>query len=180
MDVKVPCHCPGEPHADGDTITFRERLGFTHATAIVNAAQLIPEKDMDIRTGLILAVMSKFCILYGVESWTLTGDGGRPVPVDTESITARVLEDAEIAAYVTDPVIDLYQKQVVDPLAVRVATSSQRSQMIGSTSRTPRGSRPRKQSKRSSITTIPTDATEMTSSSLDGDSTLSRSSESAA
>ena len=176
MDVQVPCHCPDTPHGDGDTITFRERLGFTHATAIVNAAQLIPEKDLDIRTGLILAVMSKFCILYGVESWTLTGDGGKPVPVDAERITARVLEDADIAAYVTDPVIDLYQKQVVDPLAVRVATSSQRSQMIGSTSRTPRGSRPRKPSKPSSISTIQTGDTETTSSSLDGDSTFSPSS----
>ena len=33
-----------------------------------------------------------------VESWTLTGDGGKPVPVDAERITARVLEDADIAA----------------------------------------------------------------------------------
>jgi hypothetical protein len=178
MDVDIPCRCP-KSH-DKDTVTFKEKLGFIEATAITNATQLIGPADPDIRDGLILAIISKYCILYGVESWTLTGEDGRPLPVDPANVSARLLDDTEVSAFLVDPAVDLYQGQVVNPLRVRVANNSQRSRMVGSTSRTPRSSRTRKQSKQSSISTIQTGDTETTSSSLDGDSSFSQNSVSAA
>jgi hypothetical protein len=178
MDVDIPCHCP-QRH-DKDTVTFKQRLGFTEATAIVNATQLVQEPDLDIRTGLTLAIMSKFCILYGVESWTLTGEDGQPLPVDRPNMTARLLEDGEVSSYLVDDALELYQSQVVSPLPVRVASSSQRSQMVASTSRTRRSSRTRKQSKPSSISTIQTDDTAATSSPPDGAYSSSQSLELAA
>ena len=165
-----------------DTITFRDSFDFIQGATIESAIALIEETDEEIRPPLVLATLAKFYILMGVESWTFRDEKGRPLAVTTANIRARILEQPEVRGLLREPVDELYGPQVLLPLVQRAASSSRPSQTEPSTSRTRRGGRATspKPSKPSSISTIPTDGTEMTSSSLDGDSSVLQNSVSAA
>jgi len=156
------------------TVTLYDRLDFHRATTVTKAVAFIEEEDPAIRPAAVLATLSEFYVLMGVESWTLA------YPVTTANIRAHLLTHKEIGA-VVEAADELYQEQILLPLLARAQSSSPPSQTVASTSRTPRGAkRPPKHSKPSSISTIPTEGTVTTSSPLAGDSSFSPSSESAA
>jgi hypothetical protein len=135
---------------------------------------------MRARSAEVLAILSEYYILYGVQSWTIVGTDRRKVEVTPDSVRAELLEHPDVWMLV-EAADDLYHEQVLRDLVRKAERLSPPSQTAVSTS-PKRGSRParRKPSKQSSISTIPTAGTETTSSSLDGVSSSSQSSESAA
>lgn len=156
------------------TVTLYDRLDFHRATTVTKAVAFIEQEDPAIRPAEVLATLSEFYVLMGVESWTLG------YPVTAANIRAHLLTHAEVGL-VVEAADALYQEQILLPLLARARNSSPPSQTDASTSRTPRGAkRPRKHSQPSSISTIQTDATVTSSSRLDGDSSFLPKSESAA
>ena len=140
----------------------RDRLDFMRATTVTKAIAFIEETDPAIRPALVLATLSEFYVLMGVKSWSL------PDPVTSANIRRKLLEHPEVGTIV-EAADALYQEQVLLPLLNRASSSSPPSQTNGSTSPTPRGAkRPPKRSRPSSISTIPMDDTETTSSPPDG------------
>ena len=185
MEVTIPCPCPekdGEPRHESDTVTLRDKLDFHQATTITKAVQFIDNDDPGSRAAEVLATLSEFYVLVGVERWTLRDISNKPVPVNKVEIRKAILERPDIAAVVADAADDLYSEAILLPLALKAASSSPPSQTESPTSPTPAGGQPKrpKRSKPSSISTIPTGVTEATSSSLDGVSSSSLNSESAA
>jgi len=187
MDVPISCPCPTAGgdlrHPEGDTVVLRDRLDFRQATTIRKAIGLQSE-DGAADPAEILAVMTEWYCLLGIESWTLVDVRGKPVPVSRTSIREQLLDNVDAIDQVTD-VADaadgLYMQAVLLPLLVRASKSSPTGQTEPSTS-PPKAStaKSRKPSRPSSITSTPTDDIEATSSSLAGVSSISRSSESAA
>ena len=185
--VAIACPCP--PLADGgrrhesDEVTLRERLGFVEASAVRNGISLRrAEMDVeDLETAEILAVLTEGYILYGVSSWTLQDEAGKPLPVNRATIREHLLSNWEVASVLADAADEVYGPAVMLPLLVRASTSSRPSPTEESTSASrPSGMPARKPSKPSSISTIPTADTATITSSPDGDSRSSPSSSSAA
>lgn len=181
--MNIPCICPpkdGAPrHPDGDEITLRPALAFRQALAVRNSVGLLYATEPDAEMADVLAVLTEGYLLNGIESWTL--DDGKPIPVNNRTIREHLLSHVDIAMTIGDAADELYSEAVMSPLLAKASTLSPPTPTDESTSRTTGSSTtPRKQSKRSSITTIPTADTEMTSQSLDGVSSSSLSSTSAA
>ncbi len=150
-----------EVQLDGITVTFRERLPFRAATTIQMAMATFPPGEAVMREAGILAMMSEWYIVYGVESWTLDE------PVTEESIRRQLLDRPDVLDLV-EAANEFYQGQVVDPLVQRGRSLSPPSQTDDSTSQTPSGSQTPTPFSPSSITTTPTDDTGPTSSPPDG------------
>lgn len=108
------CACPGTPHAEGDTITLRERLGFDANVAALSA----------IFSGDGEPVSSKAWAVYlheGPIKWNLLDEHGEPVPLTREALDALPFEDQyEIA----DHGDTLYGTVVLAPLVRRMKSSS--------------------------------------------------------
>jgi hypothetical protein len=178
MDVSISCQCPGE-HVT-DTVTFYDRLDFRRATTITKALSFIENTDPVTRPAEVLAVLSEYYLLYGIESWTLVGPDRKKLEVNPAAIRSQLLEHPDVSVLV-EAADEQYQEQVLLPLVRRAASSSRPSQTDEPTSPTPLSNRQsRRRSRPSSTSTIPTAGTETTSSSLDGVSNSSQSSESAA
>lgn len=182
MDVPIPCPCGGR-HPGGDTVVLRDRLDFRSATTIRKAIALAHENGIT-DPAEILALMTEWYCLLGIEAWTVTDSRGKPLPVTRDTIRSVLLENPA-AADATDILVDaadgLYMEQVLLPLLARASKSSPPMPMGPSTS-APTAfpvKRPRP-SKRSSTTSTRTDGTETTSSLPGGASSTSPRSESAA
>ncbi len=159
--------------SDG-TVTLFDRLDFNRATTVTKAIAFIDNDDAESRAARVLATLSEYYVLMGVQSWTY------PEDVTTTNIRKRLLEHPEVGI-VVEAADELYQEQILLPLLARASSSSPPSQTVASTSATPRGAkRPPKHSKPSSISTIPTADTGSTSSRLAGDFSYSQSLESEA
>jgi hypothetical protein len=188
--MNIPCLCPPKVtrlrdgdstgpdhtavrHPDGDTVSFRERLDFRSSLAIRNSIAVLSAEDGETSVAEILAVLTESYLLYGIERWTLVDEKGKPVEVSKAAIRERLLSHPDIAMTVGDEADSLYAEAVMLPLLARAQTSSPPTPTNGSTSATRGRSRSPKRSKPSSITTIPTAATETTSSSLVGGSSSS-------
>jgi len=182
MNVAIRCICPTTGkvrHPGGDTVVLRERLPFRGAHAIRWAVSMLRHQDPDVSGADVLAVLSEEYVINGVESWTLHDDKG-PIEVSSTNIRKLLLSEYDVAFVVADAADDLYS-EVMLPLLNGAETSSPPSPTDESTSQTtPSSEKPPKPSKRSSITTLPTGGIETTSNSLDGDSSLSPNSASAA
>jgi hypothetical protein len=189
MIVGVPCLCPEKDgnvrHPDGDTLTFVDRLDFRRAKGIRDSMGIAALVEPDQTLAATLAYAAEGYLLFGLEAWTLERDNekGRPepIPLTQSAIRSYLLSNVEAATIAYDAVDDAYASAVILPLLNGASPSSLDTPTGRSTSPKAGGSgrRPR-QSKRSSITTIPTAGTETTSSSLAGDSSFSPSSTSAA
>ena len=178
MDVSIECRCPGEHGRD--VVSFFDRLDFHRATTIGKALAFIENDDPATRPAEVLAVLSEYYLLYGIERWTLVGPDRKPLEINPASVRSQLLSHPDVSELV-EAADAQYGEQVLLPLVKRAARSSQDGQTDDSTSPTPSSNRAtRRRSSRSSISTIPTVATEATSSSLDGVSKPSQSSESAA
>jgi hypothetical protein len=178
MDVTIPCVCGSH---DEDTVHLRERLGFVEASAIRNGIALRrADSDEDLETGEILAILTEGYILYGVESWSLK-ESGKALPVTRANIRRLILANWEAASIVADAADEAYASAVMLPLLARASTSSRPTPTNASTSPNPPSPTPRpKPSRRSSISTIPTDDTATITSRPGGGSRSSQSSTSAA
>lgn len=185
MDIAIACLCPpdGARHPEGDTVVLRDRLEFRSVTTIRTAVRIMREEGIT-DPAEILATMTEWYLLLGIESWTLVDAKGKPEPVTRDAIRTRLLANDDAADDVVglaDAADDLYQSRVLLPLMNRVSRSSQTTPTAPSTS--PRtassGSHPTR-SKRSSTTSSQTAATATTTTSPAGGSSTSPSSESAA
>ena len=180
--MNIECICPpradGEPrHPAGDTVTLRERLDFRAALTARNTMILLKTEDPDAGTAEILAALTETYLLVGVESWSLVDAKGKPVEVSKAAIRECLLSHPDVAMTVGNAADELYSASVILPLVALARTSSPPTPTTESTS-APRPSsvkRPR-QSKPSSITPFPTDATVTTSALPVGASSSSQSS----
>lgn len=192
MNVPITCPCPprGDAvrHPEGDTVVLREKLGFHEALTIRKAVGLAREEaDSSGERAMaaeILATLSEFYVLMGVESWTLQDDKDQPIPVSKASIRSILLESPDLDLLV-DVADSLYNEAILLPLLARANPSSPPTptpspEPDSLTSPTESPTRPQRPSKPSSTTTSPTDATETTTLSLVGGSSSSQSSRSAA
>ena len=184
MQVTIPCICG---HHEQDTITLRDRLDFRRAVALRNALALMYQEEPDAGFDDVLATLTDKYLQAGIESWSLQTTDAKerlvPLPVSYANIRDVLMAHIDEAMTVGDAADDLYTEAVMLPLLLRGQRSSSSTPTKPSTSQTKPSSDPRtrrKPSSPSSITTIPTVSTETTSSSLDGGSSLSPSSESAA
>ena len=181
MDVTIACPCSpradgGSRHPDGDTVTLRDRLDFRSATTIRKAIGLASE-DGPADAAEILATMTEWYCLLGIEAWTLTDERGKAVPVSRATIRGSLLESEtaqEQASVIADAADGLYMAAVLLPLLARASNSSPPTPTEPLTS-APKDSpaKPRKPSKPSSITSIPTVAIAPTTSSRAGASSTS-------
>lgn len=184
MDVLIACICPPKGdavrHPDGDTVTLRATLPFTSVSAIRWSIAVQREVDPGVSLAEQFGVISELYLLGGVESWTVVDEKGKPVEPSKPEIRSRLLTAQSQAQMVGDAADDLYQA-VMLPLLNQASTFSPPSPTDESTSPPSGASKsPPKPSRRSSISTIRTGDTEVTSSSLDGVSSSSQSSASAA
>jgi hypothetical protein len=186
MDVQINCPCPAKPdggarHPDGDVVTLKETLDFRSVTAIRTNISLLEDGS---NLGDIMATLTEGYLTYGIASWTLADEHGKPLPLSRLNIADRLLSDIAIASVVGDVADDVFGEKVLLPLLNRAGTSSQPSPTAPTSAPSPASTassdRPPRQSKRSSISTIPTDDTATTSTSRDGDSSSSQNSASAA
>ena len=172
------CQCPNTPHADGDVVRLRERLGLAAGIAVQKLIIEANTADNNIEGARRTGLMAEGLLLYGVESWNLVGLDGHPLPVSPETIRVQLLDDFERGQVASEKADDLYSLAVLSPLLKQVRTLSPPSPRDGSTSATgssekakaaspsTRSSRkPPKRSKPSSITSTQTGAITVTSSS---------------
>ena len=178
MEVKIPCVC-GKHDAE-DTVWLADVLGFHQATTITKAVELISADDPQSRGAEVLATLSEYYLLVGIERWTLRDAQGKPLEVTKGNIRSRILSNPTAAGQLVEVADGLYQEAILLPLVARASTSSQPSRTDEPTSPTPRGTRRPKPLKPSSTFTTQTGDIETTSASLAGDSSFSPSSESAA
>lgn len=124
------CACPGTPHAEGDTVTFREALPFDANVAAL-AAIFSGEGD---------PVSSKAWSVYlhsGPLKWNLLDESGEPLPLTREALDALPFADQyEIA----DHGDTLYGKVVLAPLVRRMKSSSVNGRTTASSRRRTKGS----------------------------------------
>lgn len=182
MDVTIRCICApdGSRHPEGDTVVLRDRLDFQGVASMRWAVAVQKQSDPGASMAQTFALLTEHYVLAGVESWTLRDEDNKPIEVSSAAIREHLLSHIDEAIAVADAADDLYL-EVVLPLLLGSSTSSPPTPTIGSTSPTTGSSgKPPKRSKPSSISTIRTDDTEVTSSSLELDSSSSPSSASAA
>lgn len=108
------CACPGTPHSEGDTVTFRERLPFA---AGVKALRLIFADGEPSAANAMPVYLTE-----GPEDWNLLDERGKPVPLTPEALEALPFADQyEIG----DQGDTLYSGEVVAPLLRRMSKSSE-------------------------------------------------------
>jgi hypothetical protein len=193
MEVPITCPCPPKGgavrHPKGDRVVLRDKLGSHESLTIRKAIALAREEaDGSGERGLaaeILATLSEFYILMGVESWTFEDAEGKPLSVSKANIRSVLLEspDIDLAIEAADT---LYNEAILLPLLNRASPSSpptptpSQEPESSTSARTESPTKPQKQSRPSSTTTSPTDGTETTTLSLVGGSSSSQNSQSAA
>jgi len=161
MDVRIACPCPpkanGEPRHEHDTVTLRERFDFRSAQTIRNSYKVLKVEDPDVSVAEVLATLTEFYLLFGVEAWTLTDDKGKLIELSKTAIREHLLtaEDVETVADAAD---ELYTAKVFDPLVKRAQRPRNRSSRSGpmddsTSARKSSPMKPPRPSKRSSTTT---------------------------
>jgi len=103
------CACPGTPHPNGDTVTFRPQLDFDGNVAALSA--IFGEGE---------PVASKAWRVYlfeGPVAWNLLDADGDPLPLTREALEALPFADQfEIA----DRGDDIYRDTVLSPLVRKI------------------------------------------------------------
>jgi hypothetical protein len=183
MDVTIECICPpkadGEPRHDHDTVTLREKLDFQTAVLLQKSIQVrsLAIRSKNDATAEIMAFLTGFFIHHGIEAWSVVDDKGKAVDVTDEAITAYLEPNMDAALTVADAGDAAYMEAIL-PLVRRAYGSSPPSPTNApSISPSQSGSaKPRKRSRPSSTTTIPTVVTGTIIGSPDGASRFSPSS----
>jgi len=173
--VTIECVCPpkaGETrHPDGDTVTLRPKLDFRSALTARNTIVVLKSEDPDATTADILAALTETYLIVGIESWSLTDERGKALPVSRVAIRDLMDRHPEAAMIIGDEADELYSEAVIAPLVARAQNSSPPTPINASTSATNGSSpKPRKPSRPSSTFTTPTAGTERMSASPAGGS----------
>lgn len=162
-EVKIDCPCPARPdgtvrHPDGDTVYFRDKLGWQAASNVKNAAVLAQSEGTPLSPPEYLTLLTEQYVRLGIESWTLRDETNQPIPVSRGTIEERIFSNVETALTVGDVADGLYMEAVMLPLFQKASTSSPDGPTEPSTSQ-PTSSEPAplKRSKPSSISTTPTE-----------------------
>lgn len=194
MSVEVnvgECLCPGTPHANGDLVYLRAKMGYTGGAVLQGEMSEYLATPVAER-GSWMKLNARLKALYleeGIEAWNLVDGEGNRIPVSTGTIREQFLEDfakADRVTVIADKADELYYEAVLAPLVKRLLASSQPTPTSGSTSQTPStdqsesaspstrpSSKVRKRSKPSSTSTSLTGVTVMTSQPPAGDSSYS-------
>lgn len=155
-----PCTCPETPHADGDIVYLRPKLGLARAMAVISGAS----SDFSDEAAIAFALTAGYP-RYGIADWNLTNGTGAKQPLDAEHLDRFTNGDPR-AMLVAIQGNDLYSEEVTGPLVALAKTSSLGTSTSESTSAA-NGTKPstknRKQSKRSLTSITPTDDTATTS-----------------
>lgn len=177
--MDIPCICPpieGKPRHATDSVTLRERLGFTASLAAQNAIFFLKGSDPDASEADILAVLTESYLLSGIESWSVVGVDGKPIEPTKPAIRELLFPHIDVAMLVADVADDMYRDAVLAPLVAKASDSSPPTPTDESTSAMSSSEEPSlNPSLPSSTITTPTDGTETTSLSLVGGSNSSRS-----
>lgn len=164
------CLCPGTPHADGDFVYLRPKLGLGAGIVVQEPIADWLKIPFEERPGQehMRAELSERYLIVGVAEWNLEDEEG-PIPVNPLTIREHLLDDYDRAEAAAEKADDLYAEVALRPLRRLVEMSSKATSSNGSTSRK-RATSPkrRKPSKPSSTTTSPTEGTETISGSLAG------------
>ena len=105
------CACPGEPHPDGDTVTFRDHLSFS-----ANAAALLAVSVSGQAEGALEVYLHE-----GPLSWNLLDEEADPVPLTRAALDALDFADQFTIANHGDT---LYSETVLSPLVRQSEKSS--------------------------------------------------------
>ena len=162
VPVSVECQCPGTPHADGDLVYLRPKLGLAAGIELQSIMQAALQSETRPTAGEVQGQLVEAYLLHGIADWTLAVDEVA-VPVTRETITEHLLSDFARAEPVADKADDLYYGPVLAPLVNRVQSFSRATSTSEPTSAPKNGSpKPRKRSKPSSTSTTPTASTAAT------------------
>ena len=162
-EATIPCICPGTPH-DEDKVYLNETLSFRQVAALKYDILIAKGADEEMSTGETVALLSELYLLAGINAWTLQDEEAQPIQVSRGEIRGRLLANPQAALLVAEVADQLYAEKVMLPLLGLGWKSSANGSTNGSTSATNGSSpKPRKRSKRSSTSTIPTDVTATTS-----------------
>lgn len=134
----VACLCPpnGQRHANGDTITFREKIDFRTALTARKAISWMKEEDPTTDVPDVLAMLSEFYLTHLISSWTLRDVKGKAIEPSRANIERYVL-DSEAAFDLAEFADGLYSDRILGPLVPKASTSSRRTSTGDSTSATP-------------------------------------------
>lgn len=127
------CACPGTPHPNGDTVTFKPKLSFDENVAAIAA----------IFGGEGPSASSKAWGVYlraGPIAWNLVDEELEPVPLTREALEALPFEDQFEIGDLAD---DVYGETVLAPFLRRMRTSSESGPTTGSSRRRSPSSRKR-------------------------------------
>lgn len=183
MDVQIRCICPPTeegPRHEQDTVTLRDKLDFLAATAIRKATGFAESDDETGRAAEIYARLTEGYVLFGIEGWTVVDERGKPVPLSHSAIRSYLLAAPDAASEVGDAADVLYAEAILLPLLRKASSSSLPTPTKRPTSARRGSSEKPTPLRRSSTSTTRTDDTETTSSVLDGVSSSSQNSVSAA
>jgi hypothetical protein len=126
------CLCPGTPHADGDSVYLRPKLGLHDGVyaqrKIISAMEGKADSD-----EVIATLMDVYC-RKGVVAWTLVDEAGKSLEVTPEAIEAALLSDFSIGHLVAEMADSLYSPALIDPLRIPVVKSLPPMPTNGSTS----------------------------------------------
>jgi hypothetical protein len=188
IEVHITCACPGTPHAEGDTVNLRPKLGLADGTTLQSQlrSDIVAAGSGKVNWDRSIGMLMEGYLLVGIVGWSLLDAEGKPLPVSEDAIRERLLDDFALAKPIGDVADDLYFEPVLAPLLKQLAESLTSSQTSKSTSATkksatskakPRSPSTRRSSKRptllkpSSTSTTQTDYTATTSVELAGAST---------
>jgi len=160
-----PCTCPGTPHAEGDWVELRPRLGMARSLAVIRSAAL---NDPAVAEMQLVIGYTRF----GIADWNLTNGNSQKMELDGEHLE-KFSESDPRAVIVAMRGDELYAEEVVAPLRSMASSSLATSPTTAETSPTngtKRSTARRKPSKPSSTTTTQTGDTVTITASLDGDS----------
>ncbi len=160
------CRCPDAPHADGDVVYLRPKLGLAAGVAVQQTViDLADVRSAPEITGLL----SEAYLRYGVADWNLVDAAGKPLDLTPDSLREQVLDDFERATPAADKADELYMQATIGPLLPKAPSSLPTTPISVSTSATNGHTpKPRKRSRRSSTTTTQTGVTETITSSPAG------------
>lgn len=183
MDVTIPCPCPpkadGAPRHESDTVTLRAVMDFPTAVLLQKSieAKIVREVTTAAEAGRssarlaepeIMALMTQFYVRNCIVAWTLVDEKGKAVAVTPDEIELRLERHLDAAMAVAEAAEDVY-REVALPLVLKVVRSYVGTQTpLPTSAKTPGSPKPRKPSKRSSISTIPMVDTAKISGSPDG------------
>lgn len=126
------CACPGTPHEEGDVVYLSPTISLDGGIA---AEQDVANSKGD--SDLLIRLWVRTFLTHEAKGWNLVDENG-PVPFDLDTLFA----DYALARPAADRAVELYGDTVLAPLLARLTKQSPTGQTTGTTSRTPKRTKP--------------------------------------